>query len=80
MTGTTESQAAAGSSAAPRKHVHHGRTPAAWTGTVVALIAFILGAVGLIMGNWVIFWIAVVLVAAGLVATVVLQKLGYGAH
>jgi hypothetical protein len=81
MTGTTQSQQAAGTSGAPHKHVHHGRTVAAWVGTLVAMAAFIIGGIALVFGpNWVMFWIAVALLVVALIATVVLQKLGYGAH
>jgi hypothetical protein len=79
MTDTTESPSAAGRTARPHKHVHHGRTMAAWVGTVLALVAFILGAVGVVIQNWVLFWIAAALLVVSLVATVVLQKLGHGA-
>ncbi len=62
------------------KHVHHGRTPAAWAGVTLAMVGFLLGGLAMVAGpNWVLFWIAVaILVAAGIV-TLVLQKLGYGA-
>jgi hypothetical protein len=47
---------------------------------MITLVAFIVGAIGIVMGpNWVVFWIAVVLLAIGLIATVVLRKLGFGA-
>jgi hypothetical protein len=50
-------------------------------GTLLGMAAFILGGLALVMGpNWVMFWIAVALVVVALIATVVLQKLGYGAH
>jgi fatty acid desaturase len=79
MSGTPQSQPS--KTAAPHKHVHHGRTVAAWVGTVLGLAAFILGGLGLVMGpNWVMFWIAVALLVVALIATVVLQKLGHGAH
>jgi Zn-dependent membrane protease YugP len=61
------------------KHVHHGRTPAAWAGSTVALVAFIVGAVGLVIGNWTIFWVGAILLVASLVVTVILQKIGMGA-
>ena len=81
MTGTSQAQQAVGTSGAPHKHVHHGRTPAAWAGTLIAMVAVILGGIALVFGpNWVMFWIAVALVVVALIATVVLQKLGYGAH
>ena len=81
MTGTSQSQQVAGTSGASHKHVHHGRTVAAWVGTLVAMVAFIIGGFALVFGpNWVMFWIAVALIVVALIATVVLQKLGYGAH
>jgi hypothetical protein len=81
MTGTSQSQQVAGTSGASHKHVHHGRTVAAWVGTLVAMAAFLIGGLALIFGpNWVMFWIAVALLVVALIATVVLQKLGYGAH
>lgn len=61
------------------RHIHHGRTGAAWAGTTIALVAFILGAIGLVIGNWVIFWVAAALLVAALVVTVIMQKMGYGA-
>lgn len=63
----------------PTKHVHHGRTPAAWAGTLITLVAFIVGAIGLVMGNWIIFWLAVALIVVALIVTVVLRRMGYGA-
>ncbi|OYN99041.1 HGxxPAAW family protein [Enemella evansiae] len=32
------------------KNVHHGRTPAAWTGSMIALVAFIVLTVGFLAG------------------------------
>ena len=64
----------------PVKNVHHGRTPAAWAGTVITLVAFLVGAIGLVLGNWLIFWIAVGMIAVALIVTLVLRKMGYGAN
>lgn len=61
------------------KHVHHGRTPAAWAGSVIALVGFLVGAAGLVFGNWPVFWAGGVLLVVALIATVVLQKMGKGA-
>jgi hypothetical protein len=74
MTGTSQS------SSRPAKHVHHGRTLAAWVGSMLATVAFVVGAIGLIIGSWTTFWIAVALVVIALIATVVLQKTGHGAY
>jgi hypothetical protein len=62
------------------KHVHHGRTVAAWTGSVIGLVAFIVGAIAVVMQNWTMFWVAVGLAVVALIVTVVLQRMGYGAH
>ena len=68
------------SDAQQAQQVHHGRTQAAWVGSMLAMVAFILGGIAVIMQNWVLFTVAVVLIVAALVATKVLQVLGRGAH
>jgi hypothetical protein len=62
------------------RHVHHGRTVAAWTGSTIALIAFVVGGIAVVSQNWPLFWVSVVLAVVALIVTVVLQRLGYGAH
>jgi membrane protein YdbS with pleckstrin-like domain len=64
------------------KHVHHGRTLAAWTGSAIGLLAFIIGAIALVIRpqNWPLFWASVGLAVVALIVTVVLQRMGYGAH
>lgn len=62
------------------KHVHHGRTVAAWTGSLIGLVAFIIGAVAVVIQNWTMFWAAAGLAVVALIATVVLQRMGFGAH
>ena len=61
------------------KHVHHGRTLAAWTGAGVSLLAFILGGIAVVVPIWPLFWVSVGLIVVALIATVVLQRMGYGA-
>lgn len=61
------------------RHVHHGRTAAAWAGSMLAMVAFILGGIAVMMQNWVLFGVAVVLLIAAAVATKVLQVRGHGA-
>ena len=59
---------------------HHGSTPAAWTAVTLALVAFCVGAVGLVVGNWPTFWAgAVLLVLSGVVGKV-MQAMGLGAR
>jgi Family of unknown function (DUF6704) len=62
------------------KHVHHGRTVAAWTGSTVAMVAFIIGGIAVVIQNWPLFWVSVALAAVAIIVTVVLQRMGYGAH
>ena len=62
------------------RHVHHGRTLAAWVGSAIGLVAFIIGAIAVVIQYWPLFWAAVVLAVVALIATVVLQRMGYGAH
>lgn len=58
---------------------HHGRTPAAWAGTIIAAVAFTLGALAFLLGpNWSLIWIAAVLLILSLVVTGVLRRLGFG--
>ncbi len=67
-------------SARPRKHVHHGRTPAAWTGVTIAMIGFIVGGIAMVTGpNWILFWISVAILVVALIVTGILRKLGLGA-
>ena len=80
MAGTTQQPATAVDPAKPVKHVHHGRTLAAWTGTSIAMAAFILGGIAVVVQNWPLFWVSVGLIAVALIATKVLQVMGHGAH
>ena len=61
------------------KHVHHGRTLAAWAGASIALLAFIIGGIAVVAQIWPLFWVSVGLIVVSLIATVVLQRMGYGA-
>ena len=63
----------------PGKHVHHGRTVAAWVGTTVAMVAFIVGGIAVVLQNWPLFWASAGVLVLGLIATKVLQVMGYGA-
>jgi len=58
---------------------NHGNTPAAWTAVTVAMLAFVVGAVGLLLDpvNMTIFWIGVAIGVASLVIFAVMAKLGY---
>jgi hypothetical protein len=58
---------------------HHGNTPAAWTGVVIVLIGFLLGGFGLILDNWLVFWIGVACAPIAGIIIKVLQSMGMGA-
>ncbi|WP_205740588.1 HGxxPAAW family protein, partial [Haloactinopolyspora alba] len=57
----------------------HGHTPAAWTTVIIICIAFVVGAIGVMMLNWPLFWIGGVglLVVGGIVGKV-MQMMGLG--
>jgi hypothetical protein len=57
---------------------HHGSTPAAWTGVTLVLVGFLVGAAGVIMTNWLVFWIGVGLVAAAVVVGKLMVAAGLG--
>jgi hypothetical protein len=64
----------------PTKHVHHGRTLAAWIGTTIAMVAFIVGGIAVVIQNWPLFWASAALLVVALIATKVLQVMGHGAR
>jgi hypothetical protein len=57
---------------------HHGSTPAAWTGVAIVLLAFVVGGLGLVLENMLIFWIGVALAPIGAIAGLVMSKMGLG--
>ncbi len=50
------------------EHDDHGRTPANWTGATIIMIAFIVGTVGVVIAQPIVFWAGVLLVVIGMVA------------
>ncbi len=56
----------------------HGSTPAAWTAVIIITIAFTIGTAAIIVGNWVLFWLGVALVAIGAIAGRVMQSITLG--
>jgi hypothetical protein len=59
---------------------HHGNTPAAWTGVTLILVGFIVGGIGLMIDNWVVFWIGVALCPLGAIIGKIMQVMGMGAE
>lgn len=57
---------------------NHGNTPAAWTAVVIALLAFLVGGIGLMFdpANWPVFWTGVGLLVAAGVVFLVMDRLG----
>ncbi len=58
---------------------HHGNTPAAWTAVVVALLAFVVAGIALMVGSWLMFWIGVALAPLAVVLLLILSKMGLNA-
>ncbi|MDO4716094.1 MAG: HGxxPAAW family protein [Propionibacteriaceae bacterium] len=66
-------------SSAQRRHYHHGRSPAAWTGTTIACIGFILATVASVTGpNWTLVWVSCGLLLLALIVTGIMKKMGLG--
>jgi uncharacterized protein DUF6704 len=59
---------------------HHGNTPAAWTGVLIVLVAFVVGGLGLILGSWPMFWVGVGIGVLGPVVGKIMQMRGLGAE
>ncbi len=75
----TEQQTTGASQLPPVQKYHHGQSPAAWAGVIIAGIGFLLATVASMMGpNWTLIYIAGGLVLLSLVVASVLFKLGYG--
>lgn len=61
------------------KYYHHGRSPAAWAGSVTAAVGFVLATVGVFLGlNWPIIIAGGALVLFAGIMTMVLKTMGYG--
>lgn len=62
-----------------RKEYHHGMTPAAWTGSIVAAVGFVLAAIASVIGpNWPMIWVGGALVLLGMIVGYVMRRLGMG--
>ena len=61
------------------EHEDHGNTPAAWTAVAIIMIAFVVGAIGVLSANWALFWIGGVgLFILGGVVGKVMSMMGMG--
>jgi hypothetical protein len=59
-------------------HSHHGHTVAAWTLSIIVMVASVVSSIGVILANEFVFWAGVVLIGVGLIAGKVLASLGFG--
>ena len=57
---------------------HHGRSPAAWAGVVVAIVGFIVMAVAVLIPSLVLFIVSTAVIVVAVILTRALQVLGYG--
>jgi hypothetical protein len=48
-------------------HDNHGQTPANWTGAGLIMLAFLVGTIGVVINQPIVFWIGVALVVVGAV-------------
>jgi multisubunit Na+/H+ antiporter MnhG subunit len=53
---------------------NHGQTPAAWTGTILIILASIISTLGVIVANWNIFWGGIALAVLATVIWIVWEK------
>ena len=58
---------------------HHGQTPAAWTGVTIALVANLVGAIGMDAQIWPLFYVGLVLLVLSPVVGGVMSRMGMGA-
>lgn len=59
---------------------HHGSTPAAWTGVSIALLAFVVGGVGLLIESMEMFYVGLALALVSVVVGGVMARIGMGAE
>ena len=61
------------------EHEDHGNTPAAWTAVTIIMVAFVIGAVAVLLANWPLFWIGGVgLTVVGGIIGKVMAMMGMG--
>lgn len=79
MADEATSPAVAGRRSKPKRHYHHGRSPAAWAGVTLAGIGFLIAAIASVMGpNWTMIWIAGGLILLSLIVGGAMKAAGYG--
>jgi len=58
---------------------NHGQTLAAWTASILIMVAFLVGTIGVVIAKPAIFWIGVALLPVAGIAGKVLALMGFGA-
>jgi hypothetical protein len=61
------------------EHEDHGHTVAAWTAVGICILGFLVGSIGVVIAQPLVFWIGVALLPIGGVAGKVLSLMGFGA-
>lgn len=59
---------------------HNGSTPAAWTGVTIALVAFIVGGLGLLIESMPVFYVGLALGLVSAIVGGVMSRMGMGAE
>lgn len=63
-------------------HADHGHTVAAWTAVSIAMVAFLVGCIGVVIASQIdsliVFWIGIALLPVAAIAGKVLALMGYG--
>ncbi|MCU0300409.1 MAG: hypothetical protein MUF35_02245 [Candidatus Nanopelagicales bacterium] len=48
-------------------HDNHGQTPANWTGAGIIMLAFVVGTLGVVISQPIVFWVGVALAVVGMI-------------
>ncbi|MEV5507507.1 HGxxPAAW family protein [Streptomyces orinoci] len=59
---------------------HHGHTPAAWTGVIIAFIGFCVASAFIVMAKPVGFWAGIVIIFLGAIVGGIMRLMGLGAE
>jgi hypothetical protein len=57
---------------------NHGHTTAAWTTTVLVIVGFLVGALGMVLAIDLVFWVGVAVTVLGVLLGKILQVMGHG--
>lgn len=61
------------------KYYHHGRSPAAWTGSIIGAVGSIILAIGAVLGpNWLVVGIGAAICLIAALVTMVMKASGLG--